>query len=781
MRDFDQRCRFNRANNMNFSASEKVHGFQMRLSAFMDARVYPNEAVIHQHIEAVANRWQVIPLIEELKALARSQRLWNLFLPDPTLGQGLTNIEYAPLCEIMGQSPFAPEIFNCSAPDTGNMEVLWRYGTVEQQQRWLQPLLAGEIRSGFAMTEPQVASSDATNIEASIVADGNEYVINARKWWTSGAGDPRCRVLIFMGKTNPEASSHRQQSMILVPMDTPGVRVLRPLTVFGYDDAPHGHMEIDFDNVRVPKDNILLGEGRGFEIAQSRLGAGRIHHCMRLIGVAERALSAMVRRSRGRVAFGKALAEQGVVMDQIARSRMEIEQARLLVFKTAWLIDAVGAEAARSEIASIKAVVPSMTQTVLDRAIQIHGAAGISADFGLAYAFAATRALRLADGPDDVHIRTVARCELRSNHGIGWDQNLAPPIATRNDPELIATRDDEYLDLDRLEPYLRRSLAAAGPMRIRQFGGGHANLTYLIAFDDAEYVLRRPPLGPVAPKAHDMQREHRVLSRLNPVFPLAPMSYLYCADDAIIGAPFQIMERRHGVVIRTRTPSPWQHPRLRQAVGEMLIDTLVDFHSVDRNAACLDDLGQAEHFVRRQLDGWAMRWQTAKSANNTAMDRLLAWLHRTLPDSDDVTLVHNDYKLDNLLVRADNPRVAAALLDWELCTSGDPLMDLGYLLNQWAQADDPPAWIDGATMPTTESGYPSRADALQRYAAATGRDLDRIDWYYAFSAMKFAVVMQQIFIRYRRGQTRDKRFADYDRCVAGYIDKGCAIAGLAVG
>jgi acyl-CoA dehydrogenase len=397
---------------MEFEHSAKVRDLQARLSAFMDAHVYPNEKRFREEI-AEGDRWQPTPILETLKGTARQAGLWNLFLPDSEYGAGLTNREYAPLCEIMGRaSPFAPEIFNCSAPDTGNMEVLVRYGTPEQKREWLEPLLAGEMRSCFAMTEPDVASSDATNIQSTITRDGSEYVISGRKWWISGAGDPRCRIAIFMGRSDPEAPKHRQQSMILVPMDTPGVRIKRMLPVFGFDDAPHGHAEIVFDEVRVPETHMLLGEGRGFEIAQGRLGPGRIHHCMRLIGVAERALDSMRARVKSRVAFGKTLAEQGTIRSDIAESRLEIDQARLLTLRAAHLMDTVGNKDARSEIAQIKVVAPRMALRVLDRAIQAHGGAGVCDDFPLSKAWAHARTLRLADGPDEVHLEAIAKIEL---------------------------------------------------------------------------------------------------------------------------------------------------------------------------------------------------------------------------------------------------------------------------------------------------------------------------------------------------------------------------------
>ena len=400
---------------MNFENSQKVKDLQEKITDFMNAYVYEAEDIYKKQVEE-GGRWCIPQIMEDLKSKARSEGVWNLFLPDSDLGAGLTNTEYAPLCEIMGRSPIGAEVFNCSAPDTGNMEVLVRYGTDDHKKEWLSPLLNGEIRSAFAMTEPDVASSDASNIQASIVRDGNNYVINAKKWWTSGAMDPRCKIMIFMGKTDPNADKYKQQSMILVPFNIPGVKVLRHLPVFGYDHAPHGHAEVEFKDVKVPVSNILLGEGRGFEIAQGRLGPGRIHHCMRLIGQAERALELMISRAKSRVAFGKPIAQQGVVMNAIADSRAEIEQARLLVLKTAHMMDTVGNKIARKEISMIKVVAPNMATRVIDRAIQVHGGGGVTSDFPLSYAYGYARALRLADGPDEVHNMSVAKLEMRDRN-----------------------------------------------------------------------------------------------------------------------------------------------------------------------------------------------------------------------------------------------------------------------------------------------------------------------------------------------------------------------------
>jgi len=417
---------------MDFDYSDRCKQLQARLLAFMDQHIYPNEQAFKQEVDRngidKGNRWIPTELIERLKPLAREQGLWNLFLPKSARApEGLSNLDYAPLCEIMGRVVWAPEVFNCAAPDTGNMETIERYGSEEHKRQWLEPLLRGEIRSAFAMTEPNVASSDATNIETRIARDGEDYVINGHKWWISGAGDPRCTIFILMGKTDPDAARHAQQSMILVPADTPGITIVRPLPVFGYDDAPHGHCEILFEDVRVPAANLLLGEGRGFEIAQGRLGPGRIHHCMRAIGVAERALELMCKRLGSRVAFGKRIAEQSIWRERIAESRIQIDTARLLTLKTAALMDTVGNKHAQAEIAMIKVLAPNVTQQVLDWAIQAHGAGGVSDDFPLAAQWAGNRTLRLADGPDEVHRNAIAKLELAKHVTLGED--LALPVS----------------------------------------------------------------------------------------------------------------------------------------------------------------------------------------------------------------------------------------------------------------------------------------------------------------------------------------------------------------
>jgi acyl-CoA dehydrogenase len=398
---------------VDFEYSRKTKDLLARLQAFMDEHIYPNEAAFYRQHDEMPDRWQIPPMLQELKARARKAGLWNLFLPESDRGAGLTNLEYAPLCEVMGRVGFAPEVFNCAAPDTGNMEVLERYGTEEHKRRWLEPLLEGEIRSAYAMTEPAVASSDATNIQTEIRRDGDQYVINGRKWWTSGILDPRCQILIVMGRSNPDAPAHRQQSQILVPRDTPGVTVKRFLPVFGYDDAPHGHGEVLFENVRVPASNMILGEGRGFEIAQGRLGPGRIHHCMRVIGVAERTLEKMCERLMTRTVFGKKIYQHSVWEERIADARIELECARLLTLKAAFMMDTVGNKVARAEIAMIKVKAPIMALKIIDDAIQAFGAAGVTSDFGMARTWANMRTLRLADGPDEVHRRQIANIEFK--------------------------------------------------------------------------------------------------------------------------------------------------------------------------------------------------------------------------------------------------------------------------------------------------------------------------------------------------------------------------------
>ncbi len=722
---------------------EAAREIERRLREFLETRVLPREAEVAEQLEQ-GDRWAPLPLIEALKAEARREGLWNLWLPDPTLGAGLTNLEYAPLAELMGRTLWASEVFNCSAPDTGNMEVLWRYGSPEQRARWLEPLLAGEIRSAFAMTEPAVASSDATNIACRIERDGDHYVINGHKWWTSGAGDPRCAVLIVMGKTDPEAPRHRQQSMILVPRDTPGVHVARMMRVYGYDDAPHGHAEIRFEDVRVPASNILLGEGRGFEIAQGRLGPGRIHHCMRCIGMAERALEAMCARARDRVAFGKPLAEQGMVREAIARSRIEIDQARLLTLKAAHLMDVAGNREARTEIAMIKVVAPAMACTVLDRAIQVHGALGVSQDTFLAHAWAAHRTLRLADGPDEVHLESVAKLELRKGHR-GVAANLGP------------VREAHTLNEEALQRWLVANVRGGdpAPFTLRQFDAGQSNPTYLLSYADERLVLRKKPPGDLLPKAHQVEREARVMRALRDTAVPVPEIRGQCDDPAVIGTPFFVMAYLDGRILwDARLPA--QSADERRAMFAAVAGVLATLHAIEPDAVGLADFGRKGNYFARQIDTWTKQYRRAETERIDAMEELIAWLPPHVPDDDTTTLVHGDYRLDNLVWHRTEPRVIG-VLDWELSTLGHPMADLAYSCIPFLM----PTPFHPALGPLAgaDSGIPTMQEHLETYGrvlaqASGGRlapDTTHLPFYLAFGIFRVASILQGVYARGRQG------------------------------
>ena len=733
---------------------------EQRVREFMDEHVYPAEAVFEAQLTAGPSRWQVPPIVEELKSKARAAGLWNLFLP-PDHGlavevagtTGLSNAAYAPLCELMGRSMLAPEAFNCSAPDTGNMEVLLRYGTPAQQQQWLWPLLRGEMRSCFAMTEPAVASSDATNIECSITRDGDNYVINGRKSWISGALDPRCAIAIVMGKTDAAAPRHAQQSMVLVPMNTPGIELIRPMRLFGYDDAPHGHAEMVFRNVRVPTSNILLGEGRGFEIAQGRLGPGRIHHCMRLIGLAERALTAMCTRAHGRVAFGKPLAEQGALRHDIARSRIEIDQARLLTMDAAHAMDTVGIKHAKKRIAMIKVVAPSMALAVIDRAMQVHGAAGLGQDFPLAFAWAGARALRLADGPDEVHLESIAKQELAEQ--VGPAKKMAAAAAdSANTTATGMVRDmrtAQKLDVAALATYLTgRVDGIDGSLRVLQFDGGQSNPTYLLQTDHGRWVLRKKPTGTLLPTAHLIEREYQITTALATTAVPVPRAALLCEDASILGTAFFVMDYVHGRILRDPA-LPTMSPGDRRAAYQSMITTLAALHDVDFVARGLEQYGKPQGYVERQIARWSKQYQASKARELPAMDWLLDWLPRNVPVQTQVGIVHGDFRIDNMVFHPTEPRVIA-VLDWELSTIGDPLTDVAYhclAFHLRREQRGVPGLIGHDLVAL---GIPSEREIVGWYCAARGlAEIPNWSFCVAFALFRLAAIAEGVYARMRQG------------------------------
>ena len=529
---------------MDFEHSARATDYIERVREFIAEEIAPREEEHVRALLAADDRWQELPLMDELKAKARAAGLWNLFLPNEEYGAGLSNVEYAPLAELMGRSFLAPEVFNCNAPDTGNMEVLLHFGNDEQRSRWLEPLLAGEIRSAFCMTEPAVASSDATNMQATAIIEDDEVVLNGVKWWSTNVGHPRCKVMIFMGVSDPDGHRHQRHSMVLVPRDTPGVSVERMLTVMGFDDAPSGHGEVRFEDVRLPASAVIGVPGQAFAIAQSRLGPGRVHHCMRAIGLAELALEMACRRGVSRTAFGKPLVNLGGNREKIADARAAIDQARLLVLNAAWLLDAKGLQGALSAVSQIKFVVPNMAQSVVELAIQMHGGGGLHSDVPLAAMWAGVRSLRLADGPDEVHRGVVARIEARrlQGHG-GWLRTSLGPFAPRTHWT------------SSVSPWLSEHIEGlSGTPEVHQFSGGASNLTYLLSYPERDLVLRRPPPGMKAASAHDMRREAEIQKRLRPVFPYVPAVLAFCDDHDVLGSDFYVMERLHGVILRGRGP-----------------------------------------------------------------------------------------------------------------------------------------------------------------------------------------------------------------------------------
>jgi alkylation response protein AidB-like acyl-CoA dehydrogenase/aminoglycoside phosphotransferase (APT) family kinase protein len=718
-----------------------------RVQRFVETELIPREA-------AFAGRgfYAIEPELERLRESVRALGLWAPQVPREWGGMGLSLLEHARVSEILGRTPLGHYVFGCQAPDAGNLEILERHGTEAQKERYLRPLARGEIRSCFAMTEPDSPGSNPTQLRCRARVDGDAWVIDGHKWFATGADG--ARFAIVMAVTHPTAAPHARATMLLVPAGTPGFRLVRNIPVMGHaGEGAMSHGEVRFESCRVPLDHRLGAEGEGFRIAQDRLGPGRIHHCMRWIGICERAFDLMCRRALARRIDEKGtLADQPLVQSWIAECRARIDAARLMVLHAADKADREGFPAARVEVSLIKFFVAEVMGEVVDRAIQVHGALGLTDDTPLAHYFAQERAARIYDGPDEVHKLSAARRILK---------RYAVPAADVLDGTQ-PVRAGEELDLERLTPFLRRALGVeAGDIVVEQFPRGHSNLTYLVRMDGAEVVLRRPPFGSKVRSAHDMGREFRVLSHLAPVYSRVPKPIAYCEDASILGAPFYLMERLRGLILRRRLPEGVSlDPGRVRRLCESFVDTLVELHGLDYRAAGLGELGNPDGYVERQVRGWTQRYQDARTDDIPEMETVAAWLAAHIPASPAPAVVHNDYKYDNLVLDPADPTRVRGILDWEMATIGDPLMDLGTALCYWVQADDPEPLQAARFGPTTLPGSFTRRELAERYAEKSGRALDHVVFYYCFGLFKTAVVVQQIYFRYRQGLTRDERFAD---------------------
>lgn len=741
------------------AGSARARALWQEMADFLVEEVFPAEGIYERQREEAGNPHAVPSVIEELKRAARRRGLWNLFLSSES---GLTQFEYAAIAELSGWSiHLAPEAINGWAPDSGNMELLHRFGTEMQKRAWLEPLLAGAIRSAFAMTEPDVASSDATNITTRIERAGEEYVVNGRKWWVSGAADERCEVLLVMGKTDPVAPRHQQQSVVIVPIDTPGVEVVRSLPVFGRQDQ-HGHSEIVFTDVRVPVGNLLGEEGAGFAVVQARLGPGRLHHAMRAVGAAERALHLLAQRAKQRVVFGRAVAEHGMLHRQIAEARIAIDQARLLCEQAAHLIDEGGGKEGAALVSMAKVAAPRAALTAIDAAIQVHGAAGVSDDTPLAMLWGWHRAMRIFDGPDETHLRSIARAELR-RHPLPEGQE--PPDA------------EASLPLPILRAFLSgRGVTTDRPLSARLISGGKSNLTFRVTDDRQRWILRRPPLGDLLPGAHDVAREHRVLTALRNSGVPVPNTVALCEDRGLIGAAFYVMDDVPGRVIRTPADAHALTREERRRVGFALVDVLADLHSLDPASVGLAGLGRPHGYLERQIRRWVAQLQTVQTRDLGYGQEIARELARTIPASSGVSLIHGDYRLDNVLVDASDPARIAAVLDWELATLGDPLADLATLAMFWDEPGRPFNPITRGLMAV--EGFPSRTEAIDRYLAHRRIDLAEFGWYLAFAEFRLAVILEQIVARHARGETRGEGFEGTEGMVVELFDSAAQRCGI---
>jgi len=746
---------------MDFAISKPTQALLTRMRTFLRNRVLPLEpevlakGFVHMH-----------PQLQALRAEVKKLGMWGPQLPPELGGLGLPLLDHGLVSEVLGYSPLGHYLFGCQAPDAGNIEILHRYGTQEQQARWLKPLADGDIRSCFSMTEPALAGSNPTRLACTATREGDEYVINGRKWFTTAADG--ARFAIVMAVTNPEANRHMRASMIVVPCDNPGFQRVRNIPIFGHAGAGYdSHAEIVYANCRVPVGNLLGEEGHGFVIAQERLGPGRIHHCMRWIGICERAFEAMCSRAQTReIDDGKPLASRQIIQAWIAEARAQINAARLSVLHTAWVIDNEGFLAAREQISLIKFHVAGVMQQVIDRAIQVHGALGITDDCILSHYYTHERGARIYDGPDEVH-KVAASRRILKNLAARTAAERAHDNAPSHTSAIAVLPDStkpvrkgEELDLDRLTPYLQQTLNRPGQsVQVEQFPGGHSNLTYLVHLGDSSFVLRRPPFGSKVKSAHDMGREHTILSKLAPHFPQAPRPLFVCTDTSILGCTFYGMERHHGIILRKKPKKGAIPEELGRKLSEVFVDTLAGLHAIDLKTVGLDSFGKPEGYVKRQVEGWTKRYRKSQTDEISAIDKVATYLAANLPKSGPATLIHNDFKFDNLVLQADDPTQVRAILDWEMSTVGDPLMDLGTALCYWVEAKDAPGLQMISFGPTAGPGFLTRREVAARYAAQTGRSLDDIVFYYCFGLFKTAVVTQQIYYRFANKLTTDPRFA----------------------
>jgi acyl-CoA dehydrogenase len=747
---------------MDFSIPKSTQDVLDRVRSFLETEIVPRERGW-----AGKGFYSIEPELKALRAKVKERGLWAPQVPKDVGGMGLTLVEHGMVSEVLGRSPLGHFVFGCNAPDAGNIEILHQHGTEQQKQEYLLPLVRGDIRSCFAMTEPGTPGSNPTQLECRARKDGGDYVIDGRKWFASAADGARFAVV--MAVTDPAAPRHGRASMILVPTDTPGYKLVRNISIMGHPGEGYiSHAELEFSSCRVPQTNRLGGEGAGFLIAQDRLGPGRIHHCMRWIGICERAFDLMCQRAVSRKIDGEeTLGTKQIIQAWIAESRAKINASRLMVLSAAWKIDNLGFKAAQEEISVIKFFVADVMMEVVDRAIQVHGGLGITDDTPLASYYAHERGARIYDGPDEVHKVSAARRILRKYQAAASGSGSAGAGGGGNGGrrDLVDTarpvRAGEELDLARLEPYLRQVFPGSnGHVEVEQFPGGHSNLTYLIRLGGREVVLRRPPFGSKVKSAHDMGREVRVLSKLAPVYPRAPRVLSFCEDEQVLGAKFYLMERIPGVIVRRKLPPGFTlDPATVRRLSESIVDTLAELHGLDYQKIGLGDFGNPQGYAERQVSGWTKRYKDSQTDDVPDMETVAAWLAANIPPSPPAAIIHNDFKYDNLVLDpADLTRIIG-ILDWEMSTLGDPLMDLGTTLCYWVEAGDSELLKTIAFGPTMLPGSLTRREVVERYAEKSGRQPAGIVFYYCFGLFKTAVVVQQIYYRYKQGLTKDERFA----------------------